>query len=179
MPHYHGPHCRLRSFPTKCPECKGPVLYWECSHGVKMFFEYPIYGKPLRHLCQKKISKKKKTVAITHEEHQMKLLNTSSYQCPVCNRIFDKETGLAYHLKNLRKNDVAHAEFFGIALDLINYEFNKPETEEIITQTRNLDLEDQLFDFASKNDNLDQYKTRHNLEPNLQDFYVIKKKKKF
>lgn len=35
----HGPDCQtVRSYPTECPSCKERVVYYECSHGSRMFF---------------------------------------------------------------------------------------------------------------------------------------------
>ena len=48
----HGRHCYLRSYQTKCPKCGVDVLYWECTHGSKVFFKYPPYGKLVRHFCR-------------------------------------------------------------------------------------------------------------------------------
>ena len=48
----HGKHCYLRSFQTSCRKCGADVLYWECTHGSKIFFDYPPYGKLRRHYCR-------------------------------------------------------------------------------------------------------------------------------
>ena len=57
MRHYyksHGKHCYLRSFQSKCPKCNVNILFWECTHGCKVFFEYPPYGKLVRHICRRR-----------------------------------------------------------------------------------------------------------------------------
>jgi hypothetical protein len=49
----HGKHCYYRSFQTKCLRCGVEVLYWECRHGCKIFFNYPPYGKLIQHRCRR------------------------------------------------------------------------------------------------------------------------------
>lgn len=41
----HGPFCtKVRSHPAKCPTCKQPVHYFECSCGSKVFLEVGLGG---------------------------------------------------------------------------------------------------------------------------------------
>jgi uncharacterized C2H2 Zn-finger protein len=119
----HGAHCRTRSFPTKCKNCNATVLYWECSHGVKIIVEYPVYGKTLKHIC-KTIKKSKSRSVISHAAHAEKLSNVITFQCPVCGKILENEKSLLNHIKKLKSHDDAHAKFFDEDLDLINFDTN-------------------------------------------------------
>jgi endogenous inhibitor of DNA gyrase (YacG/DUF329 family) len=109
----HGRHCYLRSFQTKCPKCGKEVLYWECTHGSKVFFEYPPYGKLIRHICQKSSGKYGKKV---NYEILIKipkgLLEKRSPNCPVCGKLFKSEKDLNNHLQALRKEENLHKQFF-------------------------------------------------------------------
>ena len=109
----HGKHCYLRSFQTSCRICGADVLYWECTHGSKMFFEYPTYGNLRRHYCRKdrgllKGGKKYPIVVKTPKG----LLENPYFSCPVCGKLFRKENYLKDHLNELKKNDSNHKLFF-------------------------------------------------------------------
>jgi len=109
----HGKHCYLRSFQTKCQRCDADVLYWECTHGSKIFFEYPPYGKLIRHFCRadkRKYNQKKKFPIIVKKP--MGLLVSASPSCPVCGKIFKSESNLKEHLKQLKKSDDHHKNFY-------------------------------------------------------------------
>jgi uncharacterized C2H2 Zn-finger protein len=115
MRHYnksHGKHCYLRSFQTSCKKCGADVLYWECTHGSKIFFEYPPYGKLQRHYCRKDrvLSNKKKQFPIVVKSPKG-LLEDPYFNCPVCGKIFKKETSLQDHLKEQKKGDLEHFLF--------------------------------------------------------------------
>ncbi|MFX1574642.1 MAG: hypothetical protein ACFFB0_18040 [Promethearchaeota archaeon] len=108
----HGKHCYLRSFQTKCPRCGIDVLYWECRHGSKVFFNYPPYGKLVRHLCRQKkgvlnIKKQYKIIVKTPQG----LLGKESPSCPVCGKLFKSDINLKDHLKNSKNNDDLHKAF--------------------------------------------------------------------
>ena len=109
----HGKHCYLRSFQTKCPKCDADVLYWECKHGSKVFFDYPPYGKLMKHFCRHRTSiltpKRYSPIIVKKPKG---LLEISSPSCPVCGKLFKNEGNLKDHLKNLRKNDKLHNSFF-------------------------------------------------------------------
>ena len=108
----HGKHCYLRSFQTSCPRCGADVLYWECTHGSKVFFEYPPYGKLIRHICSKykyKNIRNKYPVIIKRPKG---LLEKPSPSCPVCGKLFRTEKNLKEHLKQLKKNDPLHNQYF-------------------------------------------------------------------
>ncbi len=46
----HGPSCvKVRAYPTKCPTCKKPVIYFECSCGSKVFLRLARGGQ---HVCR-------------------------------------------------------------------------------------------------------------------------------
>ena len=111
----HGKHCYLRSFKTSCPRCGNDVLYWECTHGCKVFFQYPPYGKLIRHICKSyegksKASGNKYPVIVKKPKG---LLEKASPSCPACGKIFKTELNLREHLKQLKKSDYLHKLYFG------------------------------------------------------------------
>jgi hypothetical protein len=109
----HGKHCYLRSFKTTCPTCGADVLFWECTHGSKIFFEYPPYGKLVKHYCRKylssKISKNKFKVIVKTPN---RLFENSNISCPICGKIFNNSSSLDDHLIMLKKTDPEHKKFF-------------------------------------------------------------------
>ncbi|MFX1380036.1 MAG: hypothetical protein ACFFA4_13180 [Promethearchaeota archaeon] len=109
----HGRHCYLRSFQSKCPKCDASVLYWECTHGSRVFFEYPPYGKLVRHICrhhQRSLNIKKSFPVIVKKPKG--LVEKQYPSCPMCGRLFKNATNLNDHLENLKKNDIYHKLFF-------------------------------------------------------------------
>ncbi|MFX1488351.1 MAG: hypothetical protein ACFFBI_04335 [Promethearchaeota archaeon] len=116
MRHYyksHGKHCYLRSFRTKCQKCGADVLYWECRHGSKVFFNYPPYGKLVRHYCRHSLGnlRRKKNFQIIVKTPKG-LLDKESPVCHICGRIFKNTQNLEDHLKNLKKQDILHKSFY-------------------------------------------------------------------
>jgi len=107
----HGKHCYLRSFQTSCPRCGEDVLYWECTHGSKVFFQYPPYGKLIRHICRihKDLGRNKYPVIVKSPK---KLLENASPSCPTCGKLFKTEKNLESHLKQLRKSDSLHRQYY-------------------------------------------------------------------
>ena len=110
----HGKHCYLRSFKTSCPSCGIDVLYWECTHGCKVFFQYPPYGKLIRHKCKKfkgksKLSKNKYPVIVKIPKG---LLEKASPSCPACGKLFKTELNLREHLKQLKKSEALHRLYY-------------------------------------------------------------------
>ncbi|MBD3196920.1 MAG: hypothetical protein GF317_17840 [Candidatus Lokiarchaeota archaeon] len=107
----HGKHCYLRSFKSECPRCGKDVLYWECTHGSKVFFEYPPYGKLIRHRCRKRIGKKKKKYEnIIKNPNRFYL--SSQYQCNACKKVFKTEESLRDHINEMKSHDYYHQIFF-------------------------------------------------------------------
>ncbi|MFW9824580.1 MAG: hypothetical protein ACFFE4_16675 [Candidatus Thorarchaeota archaeon] len=115
MRHYyktHGKHCYLRSFQTKCPKCGNDVLYWECRHGSKVFFNYPPYGKLIRHFCRQykgDITNRKIYPIIVKPPKG--LLEDESLSCPICGKLFKSFKNLKDHIQNLGKLDQSHQAF--------------------------------------------------------------------
>ncbi|MBY9020912.1 MAG: hypothetical protein KGD67_07630 [Candidatus Lokiarchaeota archaeon] len=109
----HGKHCYLRSFPMVCKKCGANVLYWECTHGSKIFFEYPPYGKLLRHTCRKAggLFKKKNNFPIVVKT-PIGLLGEPYNSCAVCGKKFRDESSLKDHINEQRKFDLEHKIFF-------------------------------------------------------------------
>jgi len=108
----HGPHCYLRSFQTTCRKCGDEVLYWECTHGSKLFFNYPPYGKMIRHSCRRLPAKDPKKSYPVVVKKSKGLLVKASPSCPVCGKIFQSEYSLNEHLNYLKKRDKDHISFF-------------------------------------------------------------------
>ncbi len=109
----HGKHCYLRSFQTSCRKCGVDVLFWECTHGSKIFFEYPPYGKLQRHYCRSLggILDKRKIFPVVVKKTKG-FLEKPYFSCPVCGKLFRKEIYLKDHLNELKKNDSEHKLFF-------------------------------------------------------------------
>ena len=107
----HGKHCYLRSFQIKCPKCSADVLYWECQHGCKVFFEYPPYGKLIKHSCRRYMSKSQKNKYPIIVKKPKKLLEDASPSCPICGKLFKTENDVKKHLKQIKKIDLPHKEF--------------------------------------------------------------------
>ena len=107
----HGKHCYYRSFQTKCPRCGEDVLYWECRHGCKVFFNYPPYGKLIRHRCRRYTGKKAKNKYPITIKIPKGLLEEASPSCPVCGKLFKNKNDLNSHLQQVRKNDEQHNQF--------------------------------------------------------------------
>lgn len=107
----HGKHCHLRSFQTSCPRCGEDVLYWECTHGSKVFFQYPPYGKLIRHICRKYKEKGRNRYPVIVKVPK-KLLENASPSCPTCGKLFKTETNLESHLKQSKKNDPLHRKYY-------------------------------------------------------------------
>ena len=115
MRHYyktHGKHCYLRSFQSKCPKCNATVLYWECTHGSKVFFEYPPYGKLVRHYCRHhrgSFNVKKRFPVIVKKP--IGLPDNQSPSCPICGKLFKNSKNLEDHIENMKRNDKSHKFF--------------------------------------------------------------------
>jgi len=108
----HGSHCYLRSFQTKCSKCGMDVLYWECTHGCKIFFDYPPYGKLIKHFCRKRFGENQKNNNRIIVKTPTILLENSSPSCPVCGKFFKNEKNLNNHLSSLKDLDYHHTLFF-------------------------------------------------------------------
>lgn len=104
----HGKHCTLRSFKTECPSCGAEVLYWECAHGSKVFFEYPPYGKLIKHKCKKNKNKNKRKNYNIIVKRPKGLLQNSSKYCPACGKVFNNEQSLNDHINQMEKCDYYH-----------------------------------------------------------------------
>jgi hypothetical protein len=109
----HGKHCYLRSFKTSCPTCGADVLYWECTHGSKIFFEYPPYGKLIKHYCRKYLSSKsQKNKFKVIVKIPNRIFENPKVSCPVCGKLFNTTSSLDDHLSQLRRIDSDHKCFF-------------------------------------------------------------------
>ena len=108
----HGKHCYLRSFQVKCLKCGIDVLYWECTHGCKVFFEYPPYGKLIKHNCRLYMNKNRKNKYTIIVKKPNKLLKDVSPSCPICGKLFRTENDVIEHLKQIKKTDELHKNYF-------------------------------------------------------------------
>ncbi|TFF89970.1 MAG: hypothetical protein EU548_05375 [Promethearchaeota archaeon] len=109
----HGSHCYLRSYKTSCPSCGKDVLYWECTHGCKVFFEYPPYGKLIKHRCKKyktKDQRKKYKVIVKPPKG---LSENPSPRCKACGKYFSTEYDLKAHINQLKDFDLIHMDIYG------------------------------------------------------------------
>ncbi|MFX1303926.1 MAG: hypothetical protein ACFFBV_03735 [Promethearchaeota archaeon] len=141
MRHYsktHGKHCYLRSFQTNCPKCHASVLYWECVHGSKVFFEYPPYGKLVKHYCRYRNGKfnlKKKIQIIVKKPKRF--LNNQSPSCPVCGKLFKNKDSLEDHFENSKKSDIYHKLFLDDKISFLDE--NKENIQKDLDQIETYD----------------------------------------
>ncbi len=147
-------HQKLRSFPTTCKFCGSSILYWESTAGQKVFFNLPIYGKPITHRCKKR-HQKKTIVLESNKDHLEKKIEKVTFQCPVCAKILNTETALNSHIKKLRKQDDYHSDFFDHAMDLLVWD------DSLKNNTNKLDIK--------------QYKTKHSLDV-MTERFILKTK---
>jgi len=134
---------KLRSFPTTCKFCGSSILYWESTEGHKVFFNLPIYGKPITHRCKKR-HQKKTNVLESNKDHLEKKFEKITFQCPVCQKILNSELALNSHIKKLRNQDDRHSDFFDNAMDLIVWD------DSLKKKSNELDMK--------------QYKTKHSFD---------------
>ncbi|TFG18822.1 MAG: hypothetical protein EU530_07990 [Promethearchaeota archaeon] len=125
-------HRAIRSFPTKCRECGASVLFFECECGAKAFFTLPIYGKPIRHLCEKKVGvgKRRRPWTIAKEVPEIEWKNIGkekAFQCPCCDKVFKTELRFNSHITQMKKTDPEHRQFFETVWDLIDLDESDSE----------------------------------------------------
>ena len=134
-------HRAVRSFPTKCRECGKPILYWECECGAKAFFTLPIYGKPVRHLCEISVSpgKRRRPWTIAKEvpdQNWQDYGKEKQFQCPSCSKVFKTEERLNSHITQMIKNDISHQKFFDEIMGLVDFEDDENVMEEFRVNTK-------------------------------------------
>lgn len=124
----HNSSCKLRSFPTTCKFCGAKLLYWECTHGCKVMFEFDKNGRLLgAHKCHaappgihKSRPLKPRPPALAEYGFDISSVSKAfiekifkeSYKCPVCGEEFATETGYYQHLKQKRAIDDRHDEYY-------------------------------------------------------------------
>ena len=145
---------KLRSFPTTCKFCGSSILYWESTAGQKVFFNLPIYGKPISHRCKKR-HQKKSNVLESNKDHLEKKIEKITFQCPVCRKILNSEAALNSHIKKLSKQDDIHSDFFDNAMDLIVWD------DSLEKNSNELDMK--------------QYKTKHSFDV-MNERFILKTK---
>lgn len=122
----HGKHCYLRSFKTSCPTCGADVLYWECTHGSKIFFEYPPYGKLVKHYCRSHLpSRANNSKFKIIVKRPSRLFEDSNISCPICGKLFNNTSSLDDHLMMLKRTDPEHKSFFKDRIKFNEEEMNK------------------------------------------------------
>ncbi len=113
----------IRCFNTSCRKCGASVIFWQGSAGSKVFFDAPVKGKLIKHTCKKKSYKKpSKYIKCSYSEHSTIDPERKSFQCPVCGKIFNKSDYVNEHIKQMKKIDDYHRDFFENALDLLKEE---------------------------------------------------------
>lgn len=100
----------LRAFVTKCRRCGEPVFYWESTRGAKVFFQYPIYGKLVRHRCPRR--RPEQGPEKSHAERRWEEHHKEYYECPACGKSFPREQQLKQHIKQKKHVDRVHRDFF-------------------------------------------------------------------
>ena len=116
-------------------------MYWECECGAKAFFGLPIYGKPIRHVCQKTIGLGKRSrpwtvVKEVPERDWQEIGRDKIFQCPCCNKIFKNEKGFSTHIIQMKKSDPLHKDFFEAELDLIDFDESDDQMDSFRISTK-------------------------------------------
>lgn len=158
--------CTVRSFRTNCKYCQTPCLYWECSHGCKVFFEFDKFGRLAgKHKCKGRGAasrpKKKRpyfdydndfdisTVSKTFIEKLFK----ESYQCPVCEEKFASEADYYRHLKDKKNYDDDHDKFYAENKNLIKDVAGDEELKTNVDLQKNNPLKPEVVSKFPKNSN--------------------------
>jgi len=126
MKHDHS--CRLRSFPTTCKFCGAKLLYWECTHGCKLMFEFDRFGRLAgHHKCRGSLPGvrssrplKPRPPALAEEGFDISSVSKAfieklfkdSFQCPVCKERFTSESSYYQHLRQKKAMDDKHEQFY-------------------------------------------------------------------
>nr|MDO8108889.1 hypothetical protein [Candidatus Sigynarchaeota archaeon] len=124
----HDRSCRLRSFPTTCKFCGQKLLYWECTHGCKVMFEFDKFGRLAgHHKCHGAASGvrssrplKKRPPALAESGFDISSVSKKfienlfkeSFQCPVCKEKFASEASYYQHLHQKKAIDDNHSAFY-------------------------------------------------------------------
>jgi hypothetical protein len=124
----HDSRCKLRSFPTTCKLCGAKLLYWECTHGCKVMFEFDKNGRILgAHKCRvmppgvkKSRSLKPRPPALAEQGFDISSVSKAfiekifkeSFKCPVCGETFATESSYYQHLRQKRAIDDRHEQFY-------------------------------------------------------------------
>ncbi|MHA1231274.1 MAG: hypothetical protein ACTSRP_12760 [Candidatus Helarchaeota archaeon] len=106
----HGPWCTTRRFVMRCPKCNKEVLYWECEHGCKVFFDLPLRRPLTKHKCNRKSYRELRIEMEIELEEEFFFIE--DHICPVCYRNFKNEKDLKNHLKSLKNQDDEHKECY-------------------------------------------------------------------
>lgn len=130
---YHGRACRKRSFPFTCKQCGARVLFWECTHGCKVVFEFDTGGRLAgRHRCKATHGstapkKPRKWFDLDNSfdmasvsKRFLENLFKESYRCPACKATFKTETSYFQHVKQKAEMDEVHARFYESNEDVIS-----------------------------------------------------------
>jgi uncharacterized C2H2 Zn-finger protein len=130
--------------------------------------EYPIYGRGQRHVC-KTVIRKRNTAIATHGELLTQKIERITYQCPICNKIFQKESDLSSHVIKMRKQDDFHETLFQKQIDLIEFEDKDENLGERKENTSNHKVSSDSIEWS-------KYHTKHEYFT-LNERYYLKKKK--
>ncbi|MHA1681671.1 MAG: hypothetical protein ACTSUE_11735 [Promethearchaeota archaeon] len=125
MNYGHGKWCRTRSFPTTCSACGAKLLFWACSHGCRVMFEFDKFGRLAgKHKCKARetpVKRKEKRSWFDYDndfdlstisKQYLEKMFEESYQCPVCGEKFGSELHYYQHLKQRKEMDDDHFLFY-------------------------------------------------------------------
>lgn len=134
-----GRYITKRAWVSKCRYCGKDIFYWESVAGHKVIFNYPIYDRLQKHICdqyyqqmqQKFIPRIPKYIRPEPErKNPLEVDEFKIYSCPVCSKPFKSKNILNDHIKTLKKLDENHRIFFDKVLDMINETFEESKTQE-------------------------------------------------
>ncbi|MFX0102281.1 MAG: hypothetical protein ACFFCS_22140 [Candidatus Hodarchaeota archaeon] len=109
-------------------------MYWECTHGCKVFFEFDKFGRfGGKHKCKGRGAtsrpKKKRPYFDYDNDFDISTVSKSfieklfkeSYKCPVCKEEFASESHYYQHLNGKKNYDDDHNKFYNQNKNTIEY----------------------------------------------------------
>jgi DNA-directed RNA polymerase subunit RPC12/RpoP len=142
-----GRYITKRAWVSKCRYCGMPIFYWESILGHKVIFNYPIYDRLQKHICEKyyqemqlkNLPKIPKYIRPEPErKNPLEVDEFKIYKCPVCSKSFKAESILNNHITTMKKIDEDHSLFFDSVLKMIDDEIiNEEFIEESIKKNDN------------------------------------------
>lgn len=146
-----GRYITKRAWVSKCRYCGKEIFYWESVAGHKVIFNYPIYDRLQKHLCdqyyqqmqQKFIPRIPKYIRPEPErKNPLEIDEFKIYSCPVCSKSFKSQSILNDHIKTLKKFDENHRIFFDKVLEMIDETLHETTIEQDYEKIKTINNKD-------------------------------------